>query len=169
MLRSRLTLGTALVLLVSAAIEAECDRRLQQIADAPAPSGSLRTNAKQAETNGALSTTCAFNIRGMAPPWTRPVSREGHGGASSKAVVLQKGAAVSSRSSAFTTQVHNERLGFARINSPISGSGISPHRSYRSPSVYRRANAYFQASQHRSLCHRYCNLLSGRIELFRCN
>ena len=64
MSRSRPSLATALVLLLSAVTGGSCDRRLYQIADAPAPSGSLRTNAKQQEDNGALSTTCSFNIKG---------------------------------------------------------------------------------------------------------
>ena len=66
MSRSRPSLATALVLLLSAVTRSSCERRLYQIADAPAPSGSLRTNAKQQEGNGALSTTCSFNIKGEA-------------------------------------------------------------------------------------------------------
>ena len=66
MSRSGSSLATALVLLLSAVTRSSCDRRLYQIADAPAPSGSLRTNAKQQENNGALSTTCSFNIKGEA-------------------------------------------------------------------------------------------------------
>ena len=59
-------MGAALVLLLSALSRCDCDRGLRQIADAPGPSGSLKINAKQEETNGALATTCAFFIKGIA-------------------------------------------------------------------------------------------------------
>ena len=65
MSRSRGRLGPALVLVLSAFIGSDCERRLHQIADAPAPSGSLRSNEKQEESDGALSTVCNFSIQGM--------------------------------------------------------------------------------------------------------
>lgn len=66
MSRSSPSLGTALVLLLSALSGGDCERHLHQIADAPAPSGFLRQDAKQKESNGALSTTCTFTVNGMA-------------------------------------------------------------------------------------------------------
>ena len=78
-------LGTALVLLLSVLSGAHCDRSLRQIADAPGPSGSLRSNTKQEETSGALTTTCAFSIKGMAQHQPEAMSREGHKSAAGRA------------------------------------------------------------------------------------